>query len=57
MGEATSGVLRSTYQPKRDFFVLTCNKRDGTEEMCAFLKSNNIVPRDVIQMKNSEAKI
>ena len=24
--------------------------------MCAFLKSNTIVPRDVVQMNNSEAK-
>ena len=56
MGEATSGGLRSTDPPKRDFFVSRCNKPDGIDEMCAFLKSNTIVPRDVVQMNNSEAK-
>ena len=44
-------ILRSV-----TFFVSRCNKRDGIDEMCAFLKSNTIVPRDVVQMNNSEAK-
>ena len=52
MGEATSNGLRSTNLHKRDFLVSRCNKWDCTDEMCAFLKSNNIVPRDVVQVNN-----
>ena len=47
MGEATLGGFRSTDQPKRDFFVSRCNKRDGTDEMCTPKVQNcNTVPTD-----------
>ena len=48
MGEATSGGLRSTDLPERDFFVWP------GRNVC-FSQKQHIVPRDVVQMNNSEA--
>jgi len=56
MGEATSGGLRSSEPPVRDFFVSRLNKMDGIPEIREFLKKCDIDVRDIVQMNNSESK-